>query len=163
MPSNYHHNAGLSSPILTCWPLPPPLPYRTYKSEPPPLVLPAPFTPSLQALSTVATKLLFHHRFITVTRLSHYRPSPSEAGDGILVLPSPFSTPAGELSFSVAVEGPALVSAPPRPGVLVSVPSPVHGGPCDPAVVHHPWTESMGFPIKKFIILFYLRILQRGP
>jgi hypothetical protein len=25
----------------------------------------------------------------------------------------------------------------------------VHGGPRDPAAVHHPWTQSTGFPLLK--------------
>jgi hypothetical protein len=92
---------------------PPPLPYRPYKRETPPLALTAPLAlifPLSQSTSTTTTEFLLCHHFLAVARPAHYHPSPGEARNGIPVLRSSPSALAGELSLMEALLHRALAA-----------------------------------------------------
>jgi hypothetical protein len=132
-----------------------PPPSDPYKKRRPPPELTTPSTtlsPISPSLSSSPTKLTFCRRITAVTRPPHRLPHSSELRNGVAVFPSPSSTLASELLSPRAVEGHAPVSAPPCPSVPISALR-RSMGPSASAVVHGPWTESMGFSLHKIFLI----------
>jgi hypothetical protein len=135
------------TPALTARPPLPGAPPAPIKDEHPPRASPhlSPLSFSLSRSSSLPLTERRHHRaFPVIARPPRRRSSSGEALIELLVPPSPFCTPAGELRRTGAAGGRAPVSAPSCP---LSAPVSVHGGPSVPGGSTEMWTRSTNYPL----------------